>query len=160
MRLTKFLVFTCALILSSCTSDPCEDVTCFNDGVCDDGTCLCAEWYEGIDCGTEERAKYYGDYLGSLIFYYPDGSVSNSLQRSLAISEGRAINEVLFNELPFVFNTSGTSDFIIPVTELEEAGTIVTYEGYGSFVGKLLVMNATLQEQGGQPFSFTFSGLK
>ena len=28
-----------------------------NDGVCDDGTCLCADWYECADCRTEERAN-------------------------------------------------------------------------------------------------------
>ena len=36
--------------LSSC-DDPCSDVSCLNGGECLEGTCLCPDGYQGIDCG-------------------------------------------------------------------------------------------------------------
>lgn len=44
----------------SCETDPCNDVTCNNGGLCVDGDCVCATGYEGTDCSTLVRAKYLG----------------------------------------------------------------------------------------------------
>ena len=78
MKTIRTLLLSCILALASCTTDPCVEVTCYNDGVCDDGTCICADWYEGADCSTEERAKYYGDYIGTATFINAAGDVSTS----------------------------------------------------------------------------------
>ncbi len=56
MKSIKFLsvlalIFTMALF-QSCEDDPCEGVTCLNDGICLDGTCDCSTGYSGVDCGT------------------------------------------------------------------------------------------------------------
>lgn len=38
--------------MSSCSSDPCDEVTCLNSGVCIDGSCDCPTGFIGADCGT------------------------------------------------------------------------------------------------------------
>ena len=78
MKTIKTLLLSFVLALASCTTDPCADITCYNDGVCDDGTCICTDWYDGTDCSTEERAKYYGDYIGTATFINAAGDVSTS----------------------------------------------------------------------------------
>ena len=66
MKNTAFKVLGVAAIaaaafFTSC-SDPCKDVTCLNGGECVEGDCVCAEGYEGTDCGTRETAKFAGSY--------------------------------------------------------------------------------------------------
>ena len=88
MKAIKLLLFSCVLALGSCTTDPCVDTTCYNDGVCDDGTCMCTDWYEGMDCSTEERAKYYGSYTGALNFYDEAGDLLGANQVAIPVSVG------------------------------------------------------------------------
>ena len=45
-----FVVLTIMFTVQSCTDEPCEGVTCFNGGVCVDGTCDCAPGFGGTDC--------------------------------------------------------------------------------------------------------------
>lgn len=46
---------------SSCSKkDPCEGVTCKNNGTCVDGSCKCPTGYEGVDCGLTSAAKFTG----------------------------------------------------------------------------------------------------
>ncbi len=42
-------------ILGSCKkkTDACENTTCYNGGVCNDGKCSCPTGYSGADCGTQ-----------------------------------------------------------------------------------------------------------
>jgi len=42
--------FLIILLFAQCNSDNCEDITCLNDGVCDDGTCDCPTGYAGEFC--------------------------------------------------------------------------------------------------------------
>ena len=49
-----------ATIFSAC--DPCKDVECQNSGTCVEGTCECATGYEGVNCETEMRTKFLGNY--------------------------------------------------------------------------------------------------
>ncbi len=54
-----------ALIVASCDTDPCRDVTCGTYGTCSEGTCTCEAGYEqdtdGL-CNTEQRAKFIAGY--------------------------------------------------------------------------------------------------
>ena len=56
MKSIKFLsvlaLFLTVALFQSCEDDPCEGVTCLNDGICLDGTCDCSTGYSGADCGT------------------------------------------------------------------------------------------------------------
>jgi uncharacterized protein (TIGR02145 family) len=45
-----FIGILAAVMLSWGCSDPCEDVSCANGGVCVDGNCSCAEGWTGDDC--------------------------------------------------------------------------------------------------------------
>ena len=160
MKTIKILMLSSILALTSCASDPCLDVTCYNDGVCDDGTCMCADWYEGADCSTEERAKYYGTYTGAINFYNPDGSPNSSSQTAIPVTAGSIINELDGDGLPFVLNTSGTSDFTIPITQIADPDFGSTFwQGGGSFSGNLVSLNGSFDVQG-QTFTFSFSGNK
>lgn len=85
----SFAAFTgTVMFASSCKEDkdPCEDVNCLNEGACDDGDCVCEEFFygstcavrcvngsydstcvcnsgwEGDECETEERAKFIGSF--------------------------------------------------------------------------------------------------
>jgi hypothetical protein len=155
MKVLKFFVVSSILLLSSCAKDPCLDVTCLNDSQCDDGTCLCADWYEGTDCGTEERVKYYGTYVGAFNVYDADGVLIQVNQDSLQVAEGGSINSLDANGMPFVLTTSGSSSFNIPIT-LMDGGV---YQGNGSFNETSLTVNGTFVIQA-DTMAFTFSGTK
>jgi len=43
------------IIINSCTktkSNPCANITCYNNGTCDNGTCICPSGYTGTYCQT------------------------------------------------------------------------------------------------------------
>ena len=53
------LISLMLLIISACQEvDLCEGVTCFNDGYCQDGTCICPEGYAQPACGFELTPEY------------------------------------------------------------------------------------------------------
>lgn len=72
---TVMLFLSFSFIYTSCTSeeDKCDGIEC-GTGSCDDGTCVCVgnftgtncekckDGYDGADCNTELRAKFYGEY--------------------------------------------------------------------------------------------------
>ena len=74
---SPFLVVVSTLLMASCATDPCKDITCLNASTCSDGTCLCTDWYEGTDCGTEQRTKFLGTYSGAVVFTQSGGSTDN-----------------------------------------------------------------------------------
>ena len=161
MKTIKTLILSCLLAFASCASDPCEDVTCYNDGVCDDGTCICADWYEGADCSTEERAKYYGDYIGTATFINAAGDVSTSTDTIPVVANGSTLNELFMaNGVPTVLDVSGTGGFTIPLTAVSDPdGTTLNISGTGSFDGNLLTVTATM-EFTSSTVEYTFSGNK
>jgi hypothetical protein len=50
MKKLLFLLIPLLTVLS-CKDDPCDDIFCYNDGYCEDGTCICPLGYTGLDCG-------------------------------------------------------------------------------------------------------------
>jgi hypothetical protein len=78
------LALSTMLFFSSCTPDPCKDVTCLNNGTCNDGDCACTTGYEGTDCGTEMRAKFVGTFNIS-------GTVSCPVSGTFTIPPGTSI---------------------------------------------------------------------
>ena len=63
----------------SCT-DACKDVECLNDGVCDEGDCVCAKGYESTDCSVESRTKFLGSWN------YLDGCYSTTSATTISTS--------------------------------------------------------------------------
>lgn len=49
------LLFFLPILLIQCSDpvDPCEDVTCFNNGYCRNGACVCPDGFTGADCSKE-----------------------------------------------------------------------------------------------------------
>tara|TARA_B100000768_G_scaffold137012_1_gene127997 strand:+ start:226 stop:711 length:486 start_codon:yes stop_codon:yes gene_type:complete len=161
MKTIKTLLLSCILALASCTPDPCLDVICLNDGVCDDGACLCADWYEGTDCSTEERAKYYGDYIGTATFINASGDVSTSTDTIPVIANGSILSELFMaNGVPTILDVSGMGGFMIPLTAVSDpGGPTLNISGYGSFDNNLLTVNATM-EFTNSTVEYTFTGTK
>lgn len=58
------VIFFLPLLFAACSTDPCAEITCLNDGRCVAGECQCADNFEGTDCGTLERTKFLGIYPG------------------------------------------------------------------------------------------------
>lgn len=52
MKSRILMFFAIAFIGISGCSDPCDDVTCLNNGVCNDGSCTCPEGFTGEFCQT------------------------------------------------------------------------------------------------------------
>jgi hypothetical protein len=161
LKTIKTLLLSFVLALASCTTDPCADITCYNDGVCDDGTCICTDWYDGSDCSTEERAKYYGDYIGTATFINAAGDVSTSSDTIPVVANGSTLNELFMaNGVPTVLDVSGMGEFTIPLTAVSDPdGTTLNISGTGSFDGNLLTVTATM-EFTSSTVEYTFSGSK
>lgn len=53
------------MLVVSCNTDPCKDITCGDFGACDEGLCICEAGYEqdadGL-CSVEEREKFIGTW--------------------------------------------------------------------------------------------------
>ncbi len=55
------IVFAAATWLS-CNKDRCVTMSCYNGGVCHNGLCTCSSGYEGVNCSTESRQKFLGNW--------------------------------------------------------------------------------------------------
>ena len=56
MRNFLFLLLL-LLMVAGCVDDPCEQTICYNDGYCEDGTCVCPLGFTGADCGFQVTPK-------------------------------------------------------------------------------------------------------
>ena len=142
-----------SIAFSSCKPDACKDMTCLNGGVCESGDCLCAVGYEGLNCATEQRQAFIGNYsvtdncnLGS--FNY---------QISIIADSETAVEITLNNLGDFDFDiigvVSGSS-----VTFTGQSGTNSTINGTGTLADGTLVINYTLTTNGGQTLTCTLTG--
>ena len=75
------LILAISLCVFSCSSDPCEDITCLNGGSCDDGSCACPDGWTGADCSVYDFV-YVGDYTSNNLAFADcnDPSEEGSLQ--------------------------------------------------------------------------------
>jgi len=63
MRYLVILLISLGLF-SSC--DKCKDISCENGGDCEDGECICGDWYTGDNCETKIVEAYEGLYSGTM----------------------------------------------------------------------------------------------
>ncbi len=70
----KNLVFISFLLLVASCSDPCADVLCVN-GECVDGTCNCAEGWQGADC-SERIYTFEGSWESTKLSFTQCANVS------------------------------------------------------------------------------------
>lgn len=57
----RILSLVFVLGVYSC-GDNCDGIEC-GPGVCEDGTCVCPDGFEGASCETNSNSVYYGDYV-------------------------------------------------------------------------------------------------
>lgn len=166
-----------ALFLGSCKEDdPCEEVTCLNDGTCDDGNCICEEFYygatcgvrcvngdygdtcacnsgyEGTECDTEMRAKFLGTYsvyetcLTSTQDYNYTGTITEGEDGLLSI----AINNFRDDDTyaPVVAQLTNRTEFVI---EAQKPKGTQEVTGSGYFVPTMdtIVIEYELQASSG-----------
>ena len=96
----------------------------------------CEDWYEGNDCSTQQRDKFYGVYIGVLKTYDPQGGLVSEGPIDLAIEQGTEINELRLTNQPdcvFVLTTTGETGSTIPNYNGGADGTV---NGEGGFNGK------------------------
>lgn len=58
--------------LTSCEQDPCDKLSCKNDGVCTEGYCECPAGYEGTECEILSYTRFVGKYAGNTRCNYND----------------------------------------------------------------------------------------
>ena len=99
----------------------------------------CEDWYEGDDCSTQQRDKFYGVYIGVLKTYDLQGNLVSEGPIDLAIEQGSEINELRLTNQPdcvFVLMNPGETEFSIPDYN---GGTSGTVNGEAGFNGKTIV---------------------
>ena len=69
----------------SCKDDPCDDIFCYNDGYCVDGTCECPLGYTGSDCGFQVTPK-------KIVLK----GISNTIKSAKVIGYNQELNQKLF----------------------------------------------------------------
>lgn len=146
MKILKSLTLGLAVIgmvtMNSCSKDPCADVTCNNGGICVDGTCDCADWYEGSSCNTEMRTKFYGTYQGTLTV----AGSSNAIQTELSMYNGNVQRVWIDND--FYFNITGSTTGEIPLQVINSGGTTFNITGNVNLNGNTVQMNMTWSSNG------------
>jgi hypothetical protein len=166
MKKFKLLSLATALTLglaslNSCTEDKCKDVTCDNGGACVDGTCECADGYEGTTCQTETRTAFIGNYSVT------SGTVTCPVSGNGNISQGT----------PVVISTSSSSVLKVSIVfaGISLTGTVngsnvtldqvtlnnLTYSGSGSVSGNTLTMSINEQDPSvGETCVYSFTAQK
>lgn len=148
-KLIQFSICAITFLLFSC-SDPCDDVDCGTNGTCDDGTCLCSDGYEGMNCETETRAKYLGTYTGSFSECVEGLGIGAGLPTEFLVASGQVsadpsdINKVVLsipNPLLMINDISieAGGSFLIPaIIQSVDLGlpfpVSITVTGQGMFV--------------------------
>ena len=78
--ITIIIGLTVLLFIPSCSSDPCEEISCLNGGICTEGICDCPPGWSGDDCSVVDF-----DFVGRFT------STSFSLTECTDVSNNRII---------------------------------------------------------------------
>ena len=139
-----FILLLSAIIFSSC--DKCKDVSCFNDGECEDGECVCSEWYSGESCETKIIEEYEGSYAGVMScswynpYYFRFIDISGE-DNEMTIEDQSNIGS--FRSYRAVFTSE--RNFDIPSQPISSGSfESLRASGSGSFQNSGLVMNITI----------------
>jgi EGF-like domain len=127
----------CASIMffSACSTNPCADVYCRNNGTCREGACACPFGYEGNFCQAKISDKFIGYFDGYFRTYDSKGA-SGSLPTNLAmiITPGDSIHKIVFYELneqvPIFARILESNKIDIPQQQAGFTGSFVKGTGY------------------------------
>ena len=159
--MNKFLPFLLTIFLLSGCTDPCQDVICLNGAICLEGTCLCPDFYEGADCGTEERAAYFGTYTGTTTYSDAQGNTNTYADSKVISNSSRGIAFIKFDGGIYgSLSTPGAGVFDIPSQSSANPGAADSYfSGSGNFSGTYVTYMLTV-ENNGEVVTMSFTGTK
>jgi hypothetical protein len=139
-----------ALLLSSCaTDDSCGTVSCLNQGLCANGTCLCLDGFEGESCELVTRDRLVGTYNGQEVctdvapYTYPL-FIAEGTEGAASILIGNFANRVIG-----VRGTIEGSGVRIPDQTIQVQSGNVQVEGAGILSDTSLFFYFTLQDASG-----------
>ena len=149
-NLVKLLSFAAivAFFVSSCNTDPCKDVVCGDQGVCDEGICLCNTGYEkdsAVLCNTEWSAKFIGTNLATQDTCYGDnGNFSVAYNMTISRTSEKKLSTTNLGG----FGATNTVDIdVTSSTDLTINHTDVgsrVFAGTGSISGNTITLNYTV----------------
>ena len=161
LKMNKFLSFLLTMFLLSGCTDPCQDLVCLNGGTCISGTCLCPDFYEGTDCGIEERTKYFGSYTGTTTYSDAQGNTSTYADSKVVSSSNNGISYINFaGGIYGSLTAPGSGVFDIPSQSSANPGAADSYfSGSGNFSGTYVTYTLTV-ENNGETITMSFTGTK
>ena len=107
--LVTFAAFFSVLYVS-CNRDKCKTIVCANNGVCNQGTCICPSGYGGNNCETILRQKFIGNWQ-----VFEKGSTTLASQYLLSVMEGPKITDVIIKNFYNYFNPSVIKGYVAGV---------------------------------------------
>jgi hypothetical protein len=126
-----FTAIVLSVVLSACNK--CKDTVCLNGGACSDGTCICPDGFEGVNCQTKTSTGGGGGggggggiTTGSVTFWNSD--VSSTIT---VITAGYS-DVITSYTNPTSCGTSGCANFTLPAGNYSysaSAGTGETWSG-------------------------------
>tara|TARA_R110002072_G_scaffold251448_6_gene410287 strand:- start:100 stop:576 length:477 start_codon:yes stop_codon:yes gene_type:complete len=153
LTLSAVLFAISTVTFTACESDPCDEISCNNNGTCIDGDCLCDDWYEGSNCNTEARTKFYGNFVGTLSG--PGGTQTGGL--NLLKYSGDIQRISMDDELYFELKSS--TSFDVPNQPWTLDGEVYQAQGQGSISGDQLQFSLSLND-GVNVSLLSFSGTR
>lgn len=111
----KFSLLFALLFLFSCSSDPCEEVTCFNGGICNEGFCDCPDGWTGADCSVYDF-DFVGEYTAELLTFSDcnssseEGSITADANDRFCFSNANGQN---CSRLVLELNEDGSALFVV-----------------------------------------------
>lgn len=110
-------------IFFACESeDPCENITCLNEGICNNGDCNCPLGYEGETCETESRTKILGFYN------YDSGTCTNYSPTIEVLADTTSVTDLVIISI----GSNGSS--LETSVSLDSPNSFVTSSGQLTFV--------------------------
>ena len=117
----------------------------------------CEEWYEGDDCKTEVRAKFFGVYAGTATTNGQSANAQTQVSTSTSGINSFSISLTTGEITATLSSKEGT--FSIPLQNIYYQGTTSQIEGSGSFNGNQMIMNYIWSFQGVN-YTINFTGTK
>jgi len=97
--LATFSAFS-AVTYTSCNRDKCKTIVCANDGVCNNGTCVCPTGYEGSNCETVSRDKFLGNWT-----VFEKGTRTLPAQYAISLQKSTLVTDVAIQNFNNYFQT-------------------------------------------------------
>lgn len=137
---------------TSCTHDSCKTIMCRNGGTCVDESCKCPDGYEGSQCETISRIKFYGTYDGITKINSDPTFRDSALVYNAVDTTNRGLSTMIYSRNPerFTGNVLGNEVFFnIP-------GKSITYK----MVSENRIEIEILEYVDGKKVSTNFQGTK